>query len=113
MKKALADFTNDLGEKVSYINAICRLGVSYHFENEIEDQLNQIFEAHSHFVEENDYDLNSVALLFQVLRQHGFKMSCGKYISSTVSIYIHETRRLTFVDSIYIIFLTDKVKMDC
>ncbi|XP_044495270.1 probable terpene synthase 6 isoform X3 [Mangifera indica] len=79
VKKALVDCTNDLGEKVSYINAICRLGVSYHFENEIEDQLNQIFEAHSHFVEENDYDLNSVALLFQVLRQHGFKMSCGVF----------------------------------
>ena len=84
VKEMLIDSTNDPVEKVSFINTICRLGLSYHFENQIEEQLNQILEARPNLTDDNDYDLNATALLFRVFRQHGYKMSCGKYIPPPV-----------------------------
>ncbi|XP_031262998.1 casbene synthase, chloroplastic-like [Pistacia vera] len=66
---------NDPVVKVSFIESICRLGVSYHFENEVEGQLNQIFEAQPNVAKHDDYDLYIVALLFRVFRQHGYKNS--------------------------------------
>ena len=72
---------NDPVEKVKLINSLCRLGVSYHFQAEIEVQLNHIFESQRNFGDDNYYDLYTVSLLFRVLRQHGYKMSCSKYIS--------------------------------
>ncbi|KAF2287617.1 hypothetical protein GH714_001803 [Hevea brasiliensis] len=53
-------------------------GISYHFENEIEEQLNHIFNV-VHDDINDDYDLYNVALLFRVLRQHGYKISCNVF----------------------------------
>ncbi|KAJ4724611.1 Terpene synthase [Melia azedarach] len=69
---------NPIGE-VILINSLCRLGVSHHFETEIEKRLDHIFEAHPDLAAENDYDLYTVALIFRIFRQHGFKMSCGVF----------------------------------
>ncbi|KAH7544503.1 hypothetical protein JRO89_XS15G0176900 [Xanthoceras sorbifolium] len=66
---------NDPAEKVSLINSLNRLGMSYHFRAEIEEHLNHIFEAQPSLIDDNDYDLYTTALLFRVLRQHGYKMS--------------------------------------
>ncbi|KAK1575092.1 hypothetical protein Q3G72_002520 [Acer saccharum] len=67
---------DDPAKKVGFINLLCRLGVSYHFKSEIDQQLNHIFDAHySQLKEHHDYDLYTVALLFRVFRQHGYKMS--------------------------------------
>ncbi|XP_038717487.1 probable terpene synthase 6 [Tripterygium wilfordii] len=72
----MASFTNDPAEKVKLIDTLCRLGVSYHFEIEIEEQMNQSFcLVNSKAFGDNDYDLSIVALLFRVFRQHGYKMS--------------------------------------
>ncbi|KAL5766594.1 hypothetical protein ACOSP7_017211 [Xanthoceras sorbifolium] len=83
VKEMLIAPTNDPAEKVNLINLICRLGVSYHFEAEIEEYLNYIFESQPTFVDDNDYDLFNVALLFRVFRQYGvfnkFKDSDGKF----------------------------------
>ncbi|KAJ0105492.1 hypothetical protein Patl1_19309 [Pistacia atlantica] len=79
VKEILIASTSDPAEKVCLIDSICRLGVSYHFETEIEEQLNEIFEAQPNLAEDNDYDLYTIALLFRVSRQHGFKMSCGVF----------------------------------
>ncbi|XP_031280832.1 probable terpene synthase 6 [Pistacia vera] len=79
VKEMLIASASDPAEKVCFIDSICRLGVSYHFETEIEEQLNQIFEAQPNLAEDNDYDLYTIALLFRVFRQHGFKMSCGVF----------------------------------
>ncbi|KAJ4724508.1 Terpene synthase [Melia azedarach] len=74
-----ASSSDDPVEEVILIDSLCRLGVSYHFENEIEERLHHIFEAHPELAAENDYDLYTVALIFRIFRQHGFKMSCGVF----------------------------------
>ncbi|KAF5728190.1 hypothetical protein HS088_TW21G00334 [Tripterygium wilfordii] len=68
------DPTSDPVEKVKLIDSLCRLGVSYQFKIEIEDQMNRIFSLQLNF-DDHDYDLYTVALVFRVFRQHGFKMS--------------------------------------
>jgi len=68
--------------KVTLIDSICRLGVSYHFENEIDEVLQHI---HKSYVENGEIilkdSLYSLAVLFRVLRQQGFYVSPGIYIS--------------------------------
>ncbi|KAH7557008.1 hypothetical protein JRO89_XS11G0027600 [Xanthoceras sorbifolium] len=71
--------TNDVVDKVSFINSICRLGVSYLFEDEIDQQLNHILAAQPNLINEMDYDLHTVSLLFRVFRQHGYKISCDVF----------------------------------
>ncbi|XP_037492074.1 probable terpene synthase 6 [Jatropha curcas] len=74
----LKQSTGELIENIEFINLLYRLGISYHFEAEIEEQLNHIFIALPNIIHDNNYDLYTSALLFQVLRQHGYKMPCGK-----------------------------------
>ncbi|KAK1584506.1 hypothetical protein Q3G72_033596 [Acer saccharum] len=81
VKEMLVAATNDPVEEVYLINSLCRLGVSYHFQAEIEVHLKHIFESQQNLGDDNDYDLYTVSLLFRVLRQHGYKMSCSKYHS--------------------------------
>ncbi|XP_037491103.1 probable terpene synthase 6 [Jatropha curcas] len=71
--------TKNLIQNIELIDTLRRLGVSYHFEMEIEEQLNHIFYVVSKFLKDNDCDLYSIALLFRVLRQHGYKISCDVF----------------------------------
>ncbi|XP_038709908.1 probable terpene synthase 6 [Tripterygium wilfordii] len=72
--------TNDIVEKVELIDLLGRLGISYHFESEIEDQLRQNFDViKTKLVDDNDYGLYAISLLFRVFRQHGYKMSCDVF----------------------------------
>nr|ADB90273.1 casbene synthase [Euphorbia esula] len=71
----LLDSACDPSEKIVLIDSLCRLGVSYHFEDVIEEQLDHIFKAQLHVFEHKDCDLYTISLAFRVLRQHGFKMS--------------------------------------
>ncbi|KAK3025307.1 hypothetical protein RJ639_044438 [Escallonia herrerae] len=54
-------------EKMRLIDAIQRLGLSCHFEKEIDEQLEQVFLDES---ADTDYDLYTVALHFRLCRQH-------------------------------------------
>ncbi|KAJ6697509.1 hypothetical protein OIU85_003838 [Salix viminalis] len=67
-------------QNIEFINLLCRLGVSYHFDSEIENNLTEIFDDFPNLLEKHDYDLYTLSLLFRVLRQHGFKMPCGECI---------------------------------
>ena len=61
------------------IDAIQRLGVSYHFESEIDEILGKLHEAHQDCGlgdNEND-ELYYISLQFRLLRQHGYKISAG------------------------------------
>ncbi|XP_058744616.1 (-)-germacrene D synthase-like [Vicia villosa] len=63
-------------EKVKLIDSICRLGVSYHFEHEIDKVMHHIFKScaeNGEIILEDD--VCSIAVLFRVLRQHGFHVS--------------------------------------
>ncbi|PRQ20470.1 putative lyase [Rosa chinensis] len=67
-------------QKLNLIDDIQRLGVSYHFENEIDQMLQKIHNSSYDDQENNDADkeLYTVALRFRLLRQTGFEVSCSK-----------------------------------
>ncbi|KAL0459203.1 UNVERIFIED_CONTAM: Gamma-cadinene synthase [Sesamum latifolium] len=60
-------------DRLILIDTLERLGVAYHFEQEIEDQLQHIFKSHSK--REDDCDLFITALQFRLLRQHRYFVS--------------------------------------
>ncbi|KAL0435406.1 UNVERIFIED_CONTAM: Gamma-cadinene synthase, partial [Sesamum radiatum] len=63
-------------EKLILIDTLERLGVGYHFEQEIEDQLREIFFFQSQDKDQENYDLFATALQFRLLRQHHYSVSC-------------------------------------
>ncbi|WCJ17889.1 Terpene synthase 5 [Euphorbia peplus] len=75
VKNMLLHSTIELTESIHFINLLCRLGISYHFEEEINEQLLQIFTILPKLLEDDDYDLCTLANLFRVLRQYGYKMT--------------------------------------
>ncbi|XVF26425.1 hypothetical protein REPUB_Repub14bG0015400 [Reevesia pubescens] len=79
VKDMLMASISDPLENVKFIDSLLRLGVSYHFENEIEKQLERIFDSQQNLVMGNEFDLNSTSIVFRVFRQYGFKMSCGVF----------------------------------
>ncbi|KAK9029432.1 hypothetical protein V6N11_026549 [Hibiscus sabdariffa] len=81
MKKMVKDMLmssrDDPIENILLINSLLRLGVSYHFEIEIEEQLSHLFDTFP--IDSKDYDLHTVAVVFQVFRSNGYKMSCDVF----------------------------------
>lgn len=59
-------------QKIYLIDTLERLGIYYHFEEEIEDQLSKLFDQN--VINEED-DLYKVALYFRLFRQHGYPIS--------------------------------------
>ncbi|XP_048141828.1 (-)-germacrene D synthase-like [Rhodamnia argentea] len=63
--------------ELNLIDRIQRLGIAYHFEIEIDEQLEQIHKNYFEFRSgDNDDDLHTVTLLFRLLRQQGYGVSC-------------------------------------
>ncbi|KAG6393441.1 hypothetical protein SASPL_147682 [Salvia splendens] len=62
-------------DTMNLINTLERLGVSYQFENEIEDKLQQFFNINTNYHDDEAYDLHTVALHFRLFRQHGHPIS--------------------------------------
>ncbi|KAG8367758.1 hypothetical protein BUALT_Bualt16G0106100 [Buddleja alternifolia] len=75
MKRELKEISNDYVRQVRMIDAIQRLGIGYHFEDEIDDALQNIFEKFDDCCNDND-DMYITALGFRLLRQHGYRVSC-------------------------------------
>ncbi|XP_030523549.1 (-)-germacrene D synthase-like isoform X2 [Rhodamnia argentea] len=71
----LKDATAKPSQKLNLIDQIQRLGIAYHFEIEIDQQLEQIQRSYSGFHCGDNNDLHTVALLFRLLRQHGYTIS--------------------------------------
>ncbi|KAG8492549.1 hypothetical protein CXB51_010009 [Gossypium anomalum] len=59
-------------QKLAFIDSVQRLGVSYHFTKEIEDELENIY----HNDNDAENDLYTTSLRFRLLREHGFNVSC-------------------------------------
>ncbi|EXB50920.1 (-)-germacrene D synthase [Morus notabilis] len=80
VKKMVAAPVEDPSKKLNLVDAIQRLGVSYHFEKEIETVLHQIYDNTLYNCPQNaetyDDDLHTVALCFRLLRQQGYPVSC-------------------------------------
>ncbi|CAN8287786.1 unnamed protein product [Cochlearia groenlandica] len=68
-------------ENIKFIDALSRLGVSYHFEINILEQLENLFHCHdfNKLIRDDECDLYMVGLLFQVFRQFGFKISADVF----------------------------------
>lgn len=66
---------NEPAKKLKLIDTIERLGLSYHFRDQIEQQLEILFD---HNDDGENYDLFTESLRFRILRQHGYGVSCGK-----------------------------------
>lgn len=73
MKSTLCSFVTDPSQKLVFIDKIQRLGVAYHFEDEINKALQHIHDNIAH----EDGDLNTVGLRFRLLRQAGHFVSPG------------------------------------
>lgn len=82
VKRLLMSSVIESSEKLELIDAIQRLGVAYHFEEEIEKLLQQMYYYFSGNgeSEEDDDDLHVTALRFRLLRQQGYHVPCGIYI---------------------------------
>ncbi|KAK9029434.1 hypothetical protein V6N11_026551 [Hibiscus sabdariffa] len=76
VKDMLMNSVDDPIENILLINSACRLGVSYHFETEIEEQLSHLYIALDQLMDYG-YDLHVVAVIFQVFRSYGYKIPCG------------------------------------
>ncbi|CAN4114431.1 unnamed protein product [Withania somnifera] len=72
VKHMINSTTNDTEQKFHLFDTLERLGIYYHFEEEIEDQLSKMFNLN--VIHEGD-DLNKVALYFRLFRQHGYPIS--------------------------------------
>ena len=72
MKVMLKD-DNVLPKTLSLIDNLQRLGLDYHFEEEIDDTLRRI----QNDVDEDTDDTHAVALHFWMLRQQGYYVSSG------------------------------------
>nr|QWQ79570.1 TPS12 [Juglans sigillata] len=66
-------------KKLNLVDAIQRLGVSYHFDNEIQAILQQLQKTHESDDPEYHDDLYTVALLFRLLRQNGYYVPCDMF----------------------------------
>lgn len=64
---------NAVVEKLKFIDLLERLGISYHFEKEIEDHLHHISTTAHH--PHPPRELETTALQFRLLRQHGYHIS--------------------------------------
>ncbi|KAK4480039.1 hypothetical protein RD792_013096 [Penstemon davidsonii] len=73
----MSEENNTTIEKITLIDTIERLGVGYHFEEEIEKHLEQIYKYHH--LNSQEYDLFTTALQFRLLRQHRYNIPCDVF----------------------------------
>lgn len=71
MTRCLLRTTKDPCNLLKLIDSIKRLGVAYHFEDEIEEAVSLIY-AH-----DQTSDLYMTALRFRILREHGLLIGSG------------------------------------
>ncbi|XP_071723270.1 probable terpene synthase 6 [Rutidosis leptorrhynchoides] len=79
VKKLLMASTNEPLKNVGLIDVLCSLGVSYHFESEIAQQLASAFDSLTSLVDALGFDLYGVANLFRLFREHGHIMPCDVF----------------------------------
>nr|WBW04459.1 terpene synthase [Ficus pandurata] len=74
VKRMFAVAATNPSETLELIDTIQRLGLDYHFENEISEKLREMKKISA---DEFDYDLYIVSLWFRLLRQEGYNVSSG------------------------------------
>ncbi|KAI3470008.1 hypothetical protein Pfo_026671 [Paulownia fortunei] len=68
------------GKLIILVDTLERLGLAYHFETEIVEKVEEIYNFQENPRDEDeDYDLFTTALRFRLLRQHGYHVSCSVF----------------------------------
>ncbi|KAL8512938.1 hypothetical protein ACS0TY_019193 [Phlomoides rotata] len=75
VKRELKEALNDYTRQLKMVDAIQRLGIEYHFEEEIEEALQNVLEQFDDYCK-NNHEMYTTALSFRLLRKHGFRVSC-------------------------------------
>ncbi|KAK4482417.1 hypothetical protein RD792_009572 [Penstemon davidsonii] len=71
---------NTTPQTLMLIDTLERLGVAYHFEQEIHEKIQQIFKFNLNSIgDSTGYDLFTTALQFRLLRQHRHYVPCGVF----------------------------------
>ncbi|MCD7449961.1 Vetispiradiene synthase 1 [Datura stramonium] len=76
-----------LVEKLNLTDIVERLGIAYHFEKQIEDMLDQIYNADPNFEAHEYDDLTTLSVQFRILRQHGYNISPSSDPRSLLNLY--------------------------
>ncbi|KAA3472517.1 putative terpene synthase 2 [Gossypium australe] len=80
VRRMLVTNTDKPSQKLHIIDAVKRLGVAYHFEKEIEDALEVIYDHYCNHIQiDDDEDLYTTAVRFRLLREHGFNVQCETF----------------------------------
>ncbi|KAL7122285.1 hypothetical protein ACP275_01G035700 [Erythranthe tilingii] len=80
VRNMLISADSKLSEKLVLIDTIERLGLSYHFENEIQEQLTLAFSGCFKLEPEENDDLYIIALQFRLLRQLALDAPSSSYV---------------------------------
>ncbi|RVW82864.1 Valencene synthase [Vitis vinifera] len=75
-RKLTAAAVANPSQLLNFFDAVQRLGVVYHFEQELEEALQHICNSF-HDCNDMDGDFYNIALGFRLLRQQGYSISCG------------------------------------
>jgi hypothetical protein len=67
-------------ERLELIDILQRLGISYHFDDEIQKTLKGIYNANNGGEMCNKENIYATALEFRLLRQHGYSVPQGKQL---------------------------------
>ena len=68
-----------VARKLELVDALQRLGVDYHYKEEIDALLRAVHEDHhDHGASASSHDLYVTSLRFYLLRKHGYTVSSGK-----------------------------------
>ncbi|XP_022154020.1 (+)-gamma-cadinene synthase-like [Momordica charantia] len=76
VRKLLITCVEKPSQQLSLIDSIQRLGIAYHFDTEINEALDHVYKNYSVVCNENNEDLQIVAMKFRLLRQQRYSISC-------------------------------------
>lgn len=83
----LMETPDNCTQKLVLIDTIQRLGVAYHFHDEIKTSIQNIFDESMFQQNHNKQNLYVVALRFRLVRQQGHYISAGTYFFSLTSFF--------------------------
>lgn len=78
LRRLIIGSTIDSNAKLSLINYVYRLGLTYLFVEEIDGQLDKLF-TNLNLQDYHEVDLYTISTHFQVYRTHGYRFSCGNH----------------------------------
>nr|WBO38682.1 terpene synthase 11 [Aquilaria agallochum] len=79
VRKMIITASEDPARNLGLVDSIQRLGVSYHFEEEIKELLQKMHDNYDRYRKDNADNLSNISLCFRLLRQEGFRISSDMF----------------------------------